>query len=145
MSHASSGVVCSMRSYVKPALFTMWLILPNFLCAAGEKRGQNRTRNNWPPTHFPAREAAERRTRGKREGAHTTDGTVRYVPKGSRDDLFGEVVRRDISADSERVAACGLDLVDDDICCLREEYLSVLSCSSLSARGAVPLSSCPRP
>ena len=42
-------------------------------------------------------------------------GTVRYVPKGSRDDLFGEVVRRDISADSERVAACGLDLIDDDL------------------------------
>ena len=33
MSHASSGVVCSIRSNVKPALFTMWLIFPNFLCA----------------------------------------------------------------------------------------------------------------
>lgn len=33
-------------------------------------------------------------------------------------DLLREVVRADITADSERVAACELDLVDDQLCLL---------------------------
>lgn len=33
-------------------------------------------------------------------------------------DLLREVIRADITADSERVAACELDLVDDKLCLL---------------------------
>ena len=44
-----------------------------------------------------------------------------HVLDSRGDDFFGEVVCGDISADSERVAACGLDLVNDKLCLLLVE------------------------
>ena len=88
-----------MRSYVKPAVFTMWLILPNFLQTGGAPPSAPRVL--LPP--FWA-------TRSARVVEETRD-----VLDGGVDDFFGEVIGGDIAADSKGVAARGLDLVNDDL------------------------------
>ena len=84
-SHALSGAVCSIWSYVNPALFTMWLSLPYFLQASVN------------------------------QVFCTAQCAWDYSLYRLSDHLLREVVHGHIPAHSEHVAASRLDLVHDDL------------------------------
>jgi hypothetical protein len=99
MSYASSGIVCSMRSYVKPAA------RHSALARLHQHSG----------THRCSRCGSACRTFC---GAVSTmrEGTGRgHALDGRAEDLLGEVVRADVAADRDGVAASLDNLVDDGL------------------------------
>lgn len=96
ISQASSGVVWSMRSNVKPALLTIWLSLPYFL---------------WVK---PVRWYVDRRIEDP-QGTEKKLMKHRYLLDGSIKDLLREVVCTHIASHCESFATCCFDLVDDEL------------------------------
>jgi hypothetical protein len=110
MSYASSGIVCSMRSYVKPAARRSTLARSHTHCGTHRcSRCGSACRTFWGAV------TAVQKGKG---GGHALDGCA--------EDLLGEVVRADVAADRDGVAARLGNLVDDG---LRLLFVKAEQCS----------------